>query len=99
MKKAKQSALLRPQHILLGCFFVLLALTFVYVSQSAKLAEIEKERALLNERYEAMLLEEQRLNGMLGYVQTDDYMKQYARERLGYVSPDDYKFYRDTPQE
>ncbi|HWR23982.1 MAG TPA: hypothetical protein VN366_10970 [Feifaniaceae bacterium] len=99
MRKARQHALLRPQHILLGCCLVLLALMFIYFSQSAKLAEIEKEKTQLNESYEAMLLEEQRLNGMLGYVQTDDYMMQYAREKLGYVSPDDYKFYRDTPQE
>ncbi len=99
MKKAKHSVLLRPQHILLGCCLVLLALSFVYLSQSAKLTEIEKEKTQLNENYETMLLEEQRLNGMLGYVQTDAYMMQYAREKLGYVSPDDYKFYRDTPQE
>lgn len=99
MKKARNSVLLRPQHILLGCCLVLLALAFVYISQNAKLTEIEKEKTQLNESYEAMLLEEQRLNGMLGYVQTDAYMMQYAREKLGYVSPDDYKFYRDTPQE
>ena len=99
MKKAKHNALLRPQHILLGCCLVLLGLSFVYLSQSAKLNEIDKEKAQLNESFEAMLLEEQRLNGMLGYVQTDAYMMQYAREKLGYVSPDDYKFYRDTPQE
>ncbi len=97
MKKAKRSALLRPQHILMGCCLVLVALAFIYLSQSAKLSEIEKEKAQLNESYEAMLLEEQRLNGMLGYVQTDAYMMQYAREKLGYVSPDDYKFYRETP--
>ncbi len=97
MKKAKRSALLRPQHILLGCCLVLLGLVFVYVSQSAKLSQIEKEKAQLNQDYQAMLLEEQRLNGMLGYVQTDEYMMQYAREKLGYVSPDDYKFYRETP--
>lgn len=99
MKKEKTSALLRPQHILMGCCLVLITIVFIYLSQSAKLAEIEKEKAQLNETYEAILLEEQRLNGMLGYVQTDAYMMQYAREKLGYVSPDDYKFYRETPSE
>ena len=99
MKKAKRSALLRPQHILLGCCLVLLALVGVYFSQSAKLSEIESEKQQLNENYASMLLEEQRLNGMLGYVQTDAYMMQYAREKLGYVSPNDFKFYRETPKE
>jgi len=96
MGTAKHTVKLRPQHILLCCLVVLAALAVVYFSQSAKLSEIEKEQQALQSQYESMLLEEQRLNGMLSFVHTDDYLMQYAREKLGYVGPRDYKFYRDT---
>ncbi len=99
MKKAKRQNALRPQHILLGCFLVLIVLGGIYLSQNAKLAEIKREQTALNETYENMLLEEQRLSGMLSYVQTNEYMMQYAREKLGYVGPNDFKFYREAPAE
>ena len=39
------------------------------------------------------LAEGERLERMLEYMQTDEYLLQYAREKLGYVFPGDIKFY------
>ena len=33
---------------------------------------------------------------MLEYMQTNDYLLQYAREKLGYVYPNDLKFYENS---
>ena len=45
---------------------------------------------------DAKNVEKERLERMLEYMHTTDYMIQYAREKLGYVFPDDFKFYDDT---
>lgn len=96
MQTATQIRRLRPLHILVCCAALLVVLAGIYLSQNVKLSQIAQEQQALQAKYETMLLEEQRLNGMLSYVHSDDYLMQYAREKLGYVGPNDYKFYRDT---
>ena len=36
--------------------------------------------------------EEQRLEYMIEYAKSEEYLIQYAREKLGFVLPDDVKF-------
>ena len=54
---------------------------------------IAEDTAALQAQLDALRVEEERLERMLEYMQTDDYLLQYAREKLGYVFPDDIKFY------
>ncbi len=97
MKQVKWFTTLRPQHIFLCCLLGLVVLFSMAISQTDKLKEISRQQEELTASYELLQLEEQRLSRMLEYAQTDEYLKQYAREKLGYVGPGDYKFYRDTP--
>lgn len=91
----KLRARLRPRYILLCLLLGLLVLAGVAVSQAAKLDEIKVQQEQLTARQEALLLEEQRLQHMLDYAQTDAYKEQYARETFGYLGPNDYKFYTE----
>ncbi|HOR13075.1 MAG TPA: hypothetical protein PKX46_04040 [Clostridia bacterium] len=95
----QQSARLKPRHILLCCVIGLAVLFGMAISQHNKLLEIAAEHTRLKAQYDALLLEEERVMRMLEYVHTDEYLKQYARERLGYLEPDDYKFYREDAAE
>ncbi len=97
MKQVKSVSALRPQHIFLCCLIGLVVLLSMAISQTDKLKEITRQQQELTVSYEQLQLEEQRLSRMLEYAQTDEYLEQYAREKLGYVGPDDYKFYRDAP--
>lgn len=73
-------------------FASVLALVLVLRSQDEKLREIAAENAVLEQQYMAMQNEEQRLEFMIDYAGTKEYLIQYAREKLGFVSPEDYKF-------
>ncbi len=93
--KKKKSRRIRPRHIFLCCLAVVCVLGCVTISQKQKLEEIHQQQQALQEEMDSLLLEEQRLQRMQEYVQTDEYLEQYARERFGYVLPEDYKFYRE----
>lgn len=72
---------------------VLLALAGAALfSQEQKLAEIESKKQALADEYDELENEKQRLQYMIEYAQTDEYLIQYAREKLGFVAPDDIKF-------
>lgn len=73
-------------------FASVVALVFVLRSQDEKLKEIAAEKAELEQQYLALQNEEQRLEFMIEYAGTKEYLLQYAREKLGFVSPEDYKF-------
>lgn len=95
MKRYKRKAGLRPRHVYLGMAIGLLLLAGVMVSQTGKQEEILRQQEALTGQLNALMLEEQRLEHMLEYAQTDEYLQQYAREKLGYLGPNDYKFYID----
>ena len=65
----------------------------IYLSQQTKLTSIAEETAALQQQLDALKVEEERLERMLEYMQTEEYLLQYAREKLGYVFPNDIKFY------
>jgi len=70
----------------------------VMLSQQDKLNQLRQEQAALTEEYDGLMVETERLRRMLDYVNTEQYMLQYAREKLGYVMPEDIRFYKnETP--
>ena len=46
----------------------------------------------MSEEYAALQIEKQRIEYMIEYAQSEEYLLQYAREKLGYVKPGDVKF-------
>lgn len=84
---------LRPLYVILAFLLTFCVLGGVYLSQQTMLESIAEETETLQAEYDALLVERERLERMYDYMQTDDYLRQYAREKLGYVSPYDTKFY------
>lgn len=94
--KRKFAFKFKPRYMLLLFLLTFFVLGGVYLSQQTTLASIETEKTELQAELDALRVEEERLERMLEYMQTDEYLMQYAREKLGYVFEDDYKFY--TPE-
>lgn len=91
---AKQFRLkLKARYVILAFLLAFCILGGIYLSQQTKMTTIEEETAALQAQLDALRVEEERLERMLEYMQTDDYLLQYAREKLGYVYPNDIKFY------
>lgn len=84
---------LRFRYIVLLLLFCLCVMGGIYLSQETRMETISKEKAELQSELDSLKVEQERLERMLEYMQTDDYLLQYAREKLGYVFPDDVKFY------
>ena len=84
---------IRPRYILLLFLLAFFVLGGVYLSQQTTLSSFAEEKATLQEELDALKVTQERLERMLEYMQTDEYMMQYAREKLGYVFSDDIKFY------
>jgi cell division protein FtsB len=87
---------IRPRYLILFFILTFFVLGGVYLSQRTKLTSIADQKVELQTQLDAFKVEEERLERMLEYMQTTDYMIQYAREKLGYVFEDDWKFYDDT---
>ena len=82
----------RPR-VVIPLFMILIAVMLgIKLSQQTKMDRIAEEKAQLTSEYAALEVEQERLERMLEYMQTDDYLMQYAREKLGYVFPNDIKF-------
>ena len=89
--KAKKRHTKKPLGFLVGLFCVA-AFVMVFIGQENKLSAIEEEQAALSQEYEALELEKQRIEYMIEYAQSEEYILQYAREKLGFVKPDDIQF-------
>lgn len=90
--KQKRKFKITPKFIALLTVLCVVFACMIYFSQEQKLEEIAAQEALLQEEYDAMQNEEQRLQYMIEYAKSDEYLIQYAREKLGFVLPDDIKF-------
>ncbi len=73
--------------LVLGGLFCL-----VFLSQQSKLDAIYQEQAALSSEKAALEMEKERIEYMIEYAQSEEYILQYAREKLGFVRPDDVKF-------
>jgi cell division protein FtsB len=87
---------IRSRYLILFFILVFFVLGGVYLSQQTKLESIASTKVELQTKLDSKKVEEERLERMLEYMQTTDYMIQYAREKLGYVFEGDWKFYDDT---
>lgn len=88
---------IRPLYIIL--FFVLMTFILggVFLSQQTQLRSIAEQKEILQIDLDDLKIEEERLERMLEYMQSDDYKRQYAREKLGYLYPNDIKFVEPPP--
>ncbi len=84
---------LRARYVILAFLLAFCIMGGIYLSQQTTLATIAEDTEKLESELDALEVEEERLERMLEYMQTDEYLLQYAREKLGYVFPDDIKFY------
>lgn len=84
---------LKPIYVFLVFLLAFCVMGGIYLSQQTKLKSIDQEKADLQSELDSYKVEQERLESMLEYMQTDSYLEQYAREKLGYVYPNDTKFY------
>ena len=84
---------LKTRYVIPAFLLAFCIMSGIYLSQQTKLTAITEETAALQQQLDALKVEEERLERMLEYMQTDEYLLQYAREKLGYVFPNDIKFY------
>ncbi len=87
---------IRPRYLILFFILTFFVLGGVFLSQQTKLDSIASQKVELQSKLDAKKVEQERLERMLEYMQTTDYMIQYAREKLGYVFEGDWKFYDDS---
>lgn len=91
-KKKKNKGRIKAVYVIMGFLFAFCIVGGIFLSQQTRLKTIAEEKVRLQTELDAIKVEEERLTRMLEYMQTNDYLLQYAREKLGYVYPDDYKF-------
>lgn len=82
----------KPKFLLILSAVLIAAFCFVLNSQEVKLREIEAEQQQLTLELNGLKIEEQRIERMIEYSHTDEYLIQYAREKLGYVMPGEILF-------
>lgn len=92
-EQKKRRLFIRPRYIILFFILAFFVLGGVFLSQQTKLESIAEEKVTLQTELDSLNVEEERLERMLEYMQTTDYLIQYAREKLGYVFAGDWKFY------
>jgi cell division protein FtsB len=82
----------KPKFILILSAVFVAAFCFVLNSQENKLREIKTEQRQLTDELRGLKAEEERTQRMIEYSKTDEYLIQYAREKLGLVMPGDILF-------
>lgn len=85
----------KPRYVILTFLLTFFILGGVYLSQQTRMESIAAQKAELQVQLDTLNVEEERLDRMLEYMQTDEYLIQYCREKLGYVFADDIKFYNN----
>lgn len=97
-ERPKSGIRIRPRYIILFFILTFFVLGGVFLSQQTKLKSIAEDKVALQAELDSRKVEQERLERMLEYMQTTEYLVQYAREKLGYVFPDDWKFYDTTTE-
>lgn len=95
-ERPKTGIRIRPRYIILFFILTFFVLGGVFLSQQTKLKSIAEDKVALQAELDSYKVDQERLERMLEYMQTNEYLVQYAREKLGYVFPDDWKFYENT---
>lgn len=97
-ERPKTGIRIRPRYIILFFILTFFVLGGVFLSQQTKLKSIAENKVTLQTELDSYKVDQERLERMLEYMQTTEYLVQYAREKLGYVFPDDWKFYDSSTQ-
>ncbi|MEG1548119.1 MAG: septum formation initiator family protein [Clostridia bacterium] len=95
-QESKRKYRFKPRFIGVAAILCICAVCAALYSQEQKFKEIKAQEQTLQEQRQALENEEQRLEYMIEYAHTDEFLLQYAREKLGFVMPDDIKFNIDT---
>lgn len=82
----------KPKFILILSALLAAAFCFVLNSQENKLRDIKAEQRQLEDQLNGLKVEEERVERMIEYSKTDEYLIRYAREKLGLVMPGDILF-------
>jgi cell division protein FtsB len=64
----------------------------VFYAQEQKLKEIYQEQSELQAKYDTLQNEKQRTELMIEYAHSDEYLLEYAREKLGYIKENEIQF-------
>jgi cell division protein FtsB len=64
----------------------------VFWSQEQKLAEIRQQQQELQAKYDALKNEKQRTELMIEYAHSEEYLLEYAREKLGFIGKNEIQF-------
>ena len=93
--KPKKKKRIRPKRgflIALACVAGAVVIFCVFCSQESKLKSIYAQQEELQGEIDALGSEEERMEYMIEYAKSEEYLLQYAREKLGYIKPDEIKF-------
>ena len=74
------------------CGLMLVAFFTVFISQRIRLEKLNAQMDELNQQLDELAIEEQRLELLRSYVQSGQFARDYARDRLGYLEPDEIIF-------
>ena len=83
---------IKPSLIVFALLLMASILGGVYLVQQSQMRDIEDEVAQKQAELDAMRVQMEQSERMLEFMQSDDYLIQYAREKLGMVFPSDYLF-------
>ncbi len=86
-----------PKLLVALCAVAAVFVAVILIGQANMQTEIASKMQQLEEEYKLLSNEKQRLENMVEYVHSEEYLIQYAREKLGFVKQNDIKF--DTGEE
>lgn len=72
------------------CFMAAIAVTIV--KQNKKLDEMYSEKQRLTERLDELKRDYERVEGLIEYTGSEEFLLRYARENLGYLYKNDIRF-------
>lgn len=70
-----------------------------FYSQEIKLREIRKEKQELTEKRDELLIEKTRMDRLVEYSQTDEYLEQYVRDTLRWTKKGEKIILPDAPKQ
>lgn len=76
--------------LLIVCFVAAIAVTVI--KQNKKLDELYSEKQRLTQRLDELKRDHERVEGLIEYAQSEEFLLRYARENLGYLYENDIRF-------
>ncbi len=89
-RKKFRRTLFTVASLLIVCFVAAIAVTVV--KQNKKLDELYSEKQRLTERLDELKRDYERVEGLIEYSGSEEFLLRYARENLGYLYENDIRF-------